>query len=116
MASRVKEAPVKDDGFRAVRRGYLPQWDFDANPTLQGMVMGKSEVQIKQRGDNKMAQLITVDSGGQQYNLWLSADLRNLWTDVNVGDEVKVTRGDAVKLDNGFSYRQYECYVRPATD
>lgn len=102
MSKQENNDVVIPAGFEKVSDGKLAaEWDFNANPAMQGVVTKKKAVQCVQQGKPAVANMMAIDVGGTVHVVWEAATLKDLFDDCVVGDTVFIQFTGLENLGDG---------------
>jgi|LDZT01.1.fsa_nt_gi hypothetical protein len=100
----VKE--LEKEGFGEVTDEINECWDFDKEPRLRGVFVGKKEGV----GKNKSTIYTLEDRKGNKNSFWGSTVLDSRLKDVAIGDEVAILYLGKVESDSGQTYKNFRVF------
>jgi len=87
-------------------------WDYEMQEKLVGIYKSKKE----NIGPNKSNMYFVEDKKGNLRSFWGTALLNDRFSDINIGEEVKLVYKGKVKSEkSGRSYHDFEIYHRDAS-
>ena len=87
------------------------KWDWDQVSTLQGIVIKVKEVTVSDsRGMDRDVRFAVVEVDGEAFNLWESANLKDLFNNIQAGNEIHVTFTGMKTLPGLKSMRTFKAF------
>jgi|SRR6478735_1233373 len=109
--------PIKGvEGMQEVTTEYndLPQWDFAKKPRFEGTVTRVSDfLHTKSKfGERETRVMHIADSNGEEFSLWESAGLKDLFENAVVGTAVVIVAQGKQEFSDGRTMNTFRCFMR----